>query len=102
MYAYLTFFAGSEDFRDRCRKVYFRADDYTCCTYIIVNTTLYYLFLELAHTCEDDEARVTYTEYYQICQTNAETALGNLPMFLPAHCETIEALHLGVSDDPDR
>lgn len=97
MYGYITSFAGSEDFRDRCRKVYFRTDDYTCCTYIIVNAALYYLFQELAYDSDDEERRATYTEYFQLCQTNTETALGNLPMFLPAHCETVEALHLGVS-----
>lgn len=97
MYRYITSFMCSEDFKGRCRKVYFRTDEYTCCSYIIVNAALYYLFLEEAYMSDDEERRGTYTEYYQICQTNLETALGNLPMFLPAHCETIEALHLGVS-----
>lgn len=97
MYGYITSFTRSEDFRDRCRKVYFRTDEYTCCSYIIVNAALYYLFLEETYMSDDEEKRGAYTEYYQICQTNLETALGNLPMFLPAHCETIEALHLGVS-----
>lgn len=102
MYGYIASFACSVDMRDRCRKVYFRTDEYTCCSYIIVNAALYYLFIEEAYRSDDDERRGTYTEYYQICQTNLETALGNLPMFLPAHCETIEALHLGVSSgSPD-
>lgn len=97
MYGYVTAFTGSEDFRDRCRRVYFRTEDYTCCTYIIVVGALYYLYQELAFTSEDEGLRATYTEYFQICQTNIETALGNLPMFLATHCETIEALHIGVS-----
>lgn len=97
MYGYVTSFTGSEDFRDRCRKVYFRTDDYTCCTYVIVVGALYYLFQDLAYTSDDEGRRAKYTEYCEICRTNIETALGNLPMFLPAHCETVEALHIGVS-----
>ncbi|SPO07316.1 related to C6 transcription factor [Cephalotrichum gorgonifer] len=96
MYGYITTFMGSEDFRDRCRKVYFRTDDYTCCTYVIVNAALYYLFRERHYTADEEEARNIYRDYYQMCQTNLETALGNMPMFLPAHCETVEALHLGA------
>lgn len=97
MYGYVTSFSSSEDFRDRCRKVYFRTEDYTCCTYVIVVGALYYLYQELGYTTEDEGMRATYREYCEICQTNMETALGNLPMFLPAHCETVEALHIGVS-----
>ena len=77
--------------------MYFRTEDYTCCTYLIVNGGLFYLFQELSYTTDNQELRAKYTEYSEICQTNVETALANLPMFLPAHCETIEALHLGVS-----
>lgn len=97
VYGYIALFLVSEDFRDRCRKVYFKTEDYTCCTYVIVNAALYYLFLEQSFTTEDAERRTAFTEYSQICQSNLDTALGNLPMFLPARCETIEALQLGVS-----
>jgi hypothetical protein len=99
MYACTSSFLISEDFGDRCRKVYFKSEECTCCTYVIVNAALYYLFQERSYQQGDMEKQAMYRDYAQICQTNLDTALGNLPLFLPAHCETIEALQLGVSVD---
>lgn len=64
--------------------------------FIIVNTGLYYLFQE--KSVMDPSKSEEHLKYHYLCRDNLETALANLPLFLPPKREMVEALLLGVSD----
>lgn len=87
-------FLTVEEFADYCRRVYFATEDFSLCLFIIVNAGLYYLFLEMLESDESDADK--YLEYVSMCRDNLETGCANLPMFLSARRENIEALLLGV------
>lgn len=89
-------FMAVEDFTDHCRKVYFATEDFSLVTFIIVNCGLYYLF-QAKHIMDDNEAAASdFLRYQLICRDNLETALANLPLFMPATAHSIQALLLGV------
>ncbi|RYP67209.1 hypothetical protein DL771_007371 [Monosporascus sp. 5C6A] len=88
-------FLTVEEFADYCRRVYFATEDFSPCLFIIVNTGLYYLFLEMLESDEGHAAK--YLEYVNMCRDSLETGCANLPMFLSARRENIEALLLGAN-----
>jgi len=94
-------FMPSADFTDLCRKVYFATDDFSLATFIVVNNGLYYLLHEHWTRVSKDEAEADRLRHYHyMCRDNLETALANLPMFLPARAENIRALIIGVRGFP--
>jgi hypothetical protein len=49
---------------------------------------------------ENSGMAAEYLAYDHMCRDNVETALANMPFFLPPKMETIEALLLGVCPLP--
>ncbi|KAB5547153.1 hypothetical protein GE09DRAFT_1174924 [Coniochaeta sp. 2T2.1] len=85
-----------KDFTESCRKVFFSTEDFSLWTFIVVNCGLYYLFQEKYIMMDENSgAAAEYLQYHQMCRDNLETALANLPFFMPPKMETIEALLLG-------
>ncbi|KAB5559949.1 hypothetical protein GE09DRAFT_1172783 [Coniochaeta sp. 2T2.1] len=85
-----------KDFTESCRKVFFSTEDFSLWTFIVVNCGLYYLFQEKYIMMDENSgAAAEYLQYNQMCRDNLETALANLPFFMPPKMETIEALLLG-------
>lgn len=81
--------------------MYFATEDFNLSTFIIVNAGLYYLFQEkYIITDENSGTAAESLAYHHMCRDNLETALANLPFFLPPKMETIEALLLGVCATP--
>lgn len=93
-------FITTEDFTKYCRQVYFATEDFSLVTFIIVNGGLYYLLLEKHILEEDETAAAGFLSYQNLCQDNLKTALANLPLFLPARIDSIQALLLGVRASP--
>ncbi|KAK3311542.1 uncharacterized protein B0T15DRAFT_549129 [Chaetomium strumarium] len=88
-------FVATENFPERCSKVYFATEDYSLMTWGIVNAGLYFLFQERASLAEGAQ-RAQLLEYQSLCRDNLETALANLPLLMPARKESIEVLLLGA------
>lgn len=96
-------FIAVEDFTEACRKVYFATEDFSPSTFIVVNAGLYELFQEKFIIMDENSGTAAeYMTYHLMCRDNLETALANLPLFLPPKTETVEALLLGVSPLPVR
>lgn len=87
---------GVEHFSSLCRMVYFPADDFSQATFAIVNSGLYNLFMEQSTLCTEQDKQVEYQSYAQMAQANLETYLANLPLFMSARIENVQALLLGV------
>ena len=87
---------GISDFASLCRNVYFPTEDFSQATFAIVNSGLYNLFMEEYSLTEDSAKRAEYQSYALMAQTNLETYLANLPLFLSAKVENVQALLLGV------
>ena len=83
-----------DNFSDICLGVYF-SEDYSEAEFIISNSGMMYLFQELAGS--EPESKEENLSYFEMCRTNVETALNNLPLHLPANSNMIAALVLGVS-----
>ncbi|VUC31456.1 unnamed protein product [Clonostachys rosea] len=85
-------------FSELLLKVYM--DPYSEIDAITINAVLYSLFMDEARTGnapeKDAETEMDSLEAAAICRANLETALGNLPLFLPATCDTIIALLFGA------
>ncbi|CAK7211776.1 hypothetical protein SBRCBS47491_001231 [Sporothrix bragantina] len=94
-------FLDVDDFIEACRDVYFATEDFGVSRFIIVNGGLYYLFEEKVAThkgdCKSTTERDMFAKYQRLCGDNLETALANLPLFLPPSGEMVEALVLGVT-----
>jgi len=90
-------FLTPQDFDQICRKVYSGTDDCSHAAFIVVNAGLYYVLVEQSITETDRTIKEEMRRYRDMCQTNVETALANLPLFMPANRESIEALLFGVS-----
>lgn len=88
---------GIIDFASLCRNVYFPTEDFSQATFAIVNSGLYNLFMEEYSLNEDSAKRAEYQNYALMAQANLETYLANLPLFLSAKVENVQALCLGVS-----
>lgn len=77
--------------------MYFATEDFSLSTFIVVNAALYYLFQEKYIIMDENRGTAAeYLAYHHMCRDNLETALANLPFFMPPNKETIEALLLGV------
>lgn len=94
-FATICTFIATENFTERCSKVYFATDDYSLMTWGTVNAGLYFLFQEKAALARGAQ-RAQLLEYQSLCRDNLETALANLPLLMPARKESIEVLLLGV------
>ncbi|KAI8712711.1 Zn(2)-C6 fungal-type domain-containing protein [Fusarium sp. LHS14.1] len=87
---------GVEDFSSLCRMVYFPTEDFPQAVFAIVNAGLYDLFMEECCLSDDVEKRDKYQGYAKMARANFETYLANLPMFLSAKIENVQALLLGT------
>lgn len=87
---------GIEDFSSLCRMIYFPTEDCPQAIFAIVNAGLYDLFMEECCLADDVEQRDQYHAYAKMARANLETYLANLPMFLSAKIENVQALLLGV------
>ncbi|KAJ4327399.1 hypothetical protein N0V84_002170 [Fusarium piperis] len=87
---------GIEDFSRLCRMIYFPTEDCSQAIFAIVNAGLYDLFMEECCLSDDVEKRDQYQAYAKMARANLETYLANLPMFLSAKIETVQALLLGI------
>ncbi|OAA65686.1 Transcription factor [Niveomyces insectorum RCEF 264] len=94
-------FIDINDFIEACRNVYFATEDIGLPLFIMVNAGLYYLLQEkIAVGSEDTAKRAecdTLAAYELLCRANLETALVNLPLFLPPSPEMVKALLLGAT-----
>ncbi|KAL2136551.1 hypothetical protein VTI74DRAFT_3096 [Chaetomium olivicolor] len=88
-------FIATENFPERCSKVYFATEDFSLMTWGIVNAGLYFLFQEKASLAQGAQ-RAQLLEYQRLCRDNLETALTNLPLLMPPRKESIEVLLLGA------
>ena len=98
MFTSLCALAAITDFASVCQKVYFATEDFSDSTFLIVNTGLYNLFTEQETLVPDPLRRAEYRSIVSICQSNVETILANLPLFLSPKTENVQALLLGVRD----
>ncbi|KAJ4186478.1 hypothetical protein NW755_007773 [Fusarium falciforme] len=87
---------GIEDFSGLCRMIYFPTEDFPQAIFAIVNAGLYDLFMEECCLSDDVEKRDKYQAYAKMARANLETYLANLPMFLSARIENVQALLLGT------
>ncbi|KAM6510743.1 hypothetical protein FSOLCH5_011188 [Fusarium solani] len=87
---------GIEDFSSLCRMIYFPTEDFPQAIFAIVNAGLYDLFMEECCLSDDVEKRDKYEAYAMMARANLETYLANLPMFLSARIENVQALLLGT------
>lgn len=88
--------AGISDFSALCRQVYFPTEGFSHATFAIVNSGLYNIFMEQAALLEDPVKQEEYQAHGRVAQANLETYLANLPLFLPAKLENVQALLCGV------
>ena len=86
-----------DEFTEYCKVVYLAVHDFSPCLFIVVNTGLFYLFLENFEEKGDDGMKDEYRRYVEMCKVNLETGLANLSMFPLPKKENIEALLMGVS-----
>lgn len=87
---------GIADFSSLCQQVYFPTKDVSHALFAIVNSGLYNLFNEEISASPTPALRTAYEAYAELAQANLETYLANLPMFLNAKIENVQALLLGV------
>ncbi|KAH8648596.1 hypothetical protein BX600DRAFT_475521 [Xylariales sp. PMI_506] len=96
--------ANFEDFQDKCRQVYFwtEATDIPDALFITVNVGLLYLFLEDFVMAPPGVAKQPELEQsYSMCKTNVETAIGQVPLLMPATLDVIKGLLLATSFSVD-
>ncbi|KAL1913209.1 hypothetical protein Sste5344_000756 [Sporothrix stenoceras] len=86
-----------DEFIAACRDVYFATEDFALSRFIVVNGGLFHLFEEKAATHNSEAEREMFAKCQRLCGDNIETALANLPLFLPPSGEMVEALVLGVT-----
>ncbi|KAM5385589.1 hypothetical protein ACJZ2D_000788 [Fusarium nematophilum] len=89
-------YVGIQDFTTLCQKVYFPTEDMSDTIYTIVMTLLYYLFLEQQTITSFKATKEELASYIHLCQTNLETALANMSLFMSPKVETVQALLLGT------
>jgi hypothetical protein len=88
---------GIPDFSNVCRAVYVGKEDLSDATFTVVNALLYNLFIERHSLATGPVAQDECKAYVHLCRTNLETALANMPLFLPLNIESVQALLLGVN-----
>ncbi|KAI1368604.1 fungal-specific transcription factor domain-containing protein [Xylaria arbuscula] len=82
-----------ERFTDICQKVYFAVEDYSQFDFILANCYLSYVFSEYVAVT----GKHRYKEYHSQCRLNAQVALSQLPLLLPATTEAVATLAFGAS-----
>ncbi|KAI3343016.1 fungal-specific transcription factor domain-containing protein [Ustulina deusta] len=80
-------------FTDICQKVYFAVEDYSQLDFILANSYLSYIFSEYIAVTGKQE----YQDHYRRCRQNAQVALSQLPLLLPATIEAVATLAFGAS-----
>ncbi|KAI0428421.1 fungal-specific transcription factor domain-containing protein [Xylaria sp. FL1042] len=80
-------------FTSICQKVYFAVEDYSQLEFILANSYLSYIFSEYIVVTGKHE----YQDYYRRCRQNAQVALSQLPLLLPATTEAVATLTFGAS-----
>ncbi|KAK3904000.1 hypothetical protein C8A05DRAFT_14092 [Staphylotrichum tortipilum] len=88
-------FIATENFAERCGRVYFATEDYSVMAWGTVNAGLYFLLQEKAALAQGAQ-REKLVGYMGMCRDNLETALVNLPLLMPPRRESVEVLLLGV------
>ncbi|KAI1312331.1 fungal-specific transcription factor domain-containing protein [Xylaria venustula] len=82
-----------EQFTKICQNVYFAVEDYSEFDFILANCYLSYIFSEYSSVT----GKHKYQEYYRLCRQNAQVALSQLPLLLPATIEAVASLTFGAS-----
>lgn len=86
-------FSPLENFSELCLHVYF-SENYSQADFITANAGLMYLYMEYMSRTPEKEDEIQ--PYVEMCRSNLQTALANLPLHLPATSRMIGALLLGV------
>ncbi|KKK12214.1 hypothetical protein ARAM_002411 [Aspergillus rambellii] len=81
---------------EKCREIYFAAEDYSDATFIVANGGLYQLFIAVIFIAKDKKIQEEYQTYVDQCRVNLEVALTNLHLLMPASAESIEGLAMGA------
>jgi glutaminase len=81
---------------EMCRNIYFCTEEFSDASFIIVNASLYYIFLQENYLETEKSIKNEFHSYMHQCQINLETALSRLPLILAPTNENIYALILGV------
>lgn len=68
---------------------------------IIVNAGLYWLFLESASIVDDATTAQDYEALAMMCRDNLETLLAHLGFHVTSTIDSVYALHIAVSCDPE-
>ncbi|KAJ5350973.1 transcriptional regulator family: Fungal Specific TF [Penicillium brevicompactum] len=89
-------FLGVEYFIEKCREVYFCADDFSDAAFIITNFCLYSIFIELVVAKSVGSIGEECQDYIETCRDNLEAALASLNILMPANQESIMALSVGA------
>jgi hypothetical protein len=85
-----------EQFNKLCTAVFFRTEDYSTSTAVIVHGTLHNLFGEFEWPEKNLVLRQQYKELAQLSRTNLEISISNLDLLLPATMESAQALLIAV------
>ncbi|KAL6410631.1 hypothetical protein AUP68_07059 [Ilyonectria robusta] len=93
MVAMIHEFSPLENFSELCLHVYF-SENYSQADFITANAGLLNLFSDYVSRTPEKEDEML--PYLQMCRSNLETALANLPLHLPATSRMIGALLLGA------
>ncbi|XEU96048.1 hypothetical protein FSHL1_001333 [Fusarium sambucinum] len=91
--AWVSDFFPLESFSYMCLRVYFSGDA-SMTDHIIVHYGLLELFIEKSQIETEDEGQSQ--RYCSMCRTNLESALADLPLYLPTTIEMATALLLGA------
>ncbi|CAG8143450.1 unnamed protein product [Penicillium salamii] len=89
-------FLAVDYFIEKCREVYFCAEDYSDAAFIVTNFCLYSVFYELSVTKAAGPIGEECHRHIETCRNNLEAALANLNILMPANQESIMALAVGA------
>ncbi|GKT40882.1 putative transcriptional regulatory protein [Colletotrichum spaethianum] len=94
---WITNFLHPDHFTDLVLKVYFSQKDFNEAEFIIVNSGLECLYLDMSmNKATTENLKEEYTKMGTLCSSNLETALVNLPLHLPATMDMVVALLFGA------
>jgi len=83
------------DFTEKCRNLYFCTTGYSPAHFAIVNSGLYYLFMERSLSLSGHDASEAQ-RYASMCRYNFEQTLEKLHLLISPSLEACQALILGV------
>ena len=96
----MSLYIDEHEFGELCQRVYFAINDYSMSTWVIINTGLFYLFIDLKEH-HYPQLNVTPTEiqaYSRLLSTNLEAAVQSLRLCQDPSIEGCQALVLLVSE----